>query len=152
MEFLDDFLLPYVDAQSALSLRTCSTLKLCDKKVRVIQIERWWSDLKKKKWTKNVHLLCGIPFKRQNLKCKICKRRQITDAVYMNHKLLFSCAACYGSIEADVIHEVYPQIYSPLHAAFVLFVERGRVEFEHMPTELVLEDLQEFGHENCRTQ
>ena len=146
MEQIEEFLLYYVDRESAKNLRTCSSLRLCERKLKVCKIENWWKKMLLVKWVHNVYEQCGLPYKRQNLTCKMCKTRPISDAVYMNTKLLFSCSACYAGIEADVISEVYPQLYSPLHTAYVLFVERGRIDFNNM----MLEEYNQY--ENCRTQ
>jgi len=146
MEKIEEFLIYYVDKKSAINLRTCSSLRLCDRKVKVCQIENWWYKVCLTNWVRTVYNQSDLPYKRPNLTCKICKIRPISDAVYLNNKLLFSCHSCYGAIEADVLNEVYPQLYSPLHTGYVLFVRRGNVEFENMMTE------GDFAYENCRTQ
>ena len=146
MDKIEEFLIYYVDGASAANLRTCSSLRLCERKVKVCLIQKWWADVLLRKWVRTVYIQSGLPYKHQNTTCKICKTRSISDAVYMNTKLLFSCHACYGGIEADIIQEVYPQMYSPLHTAYVIFVERNRIDFDNMITE------NEFAYENCRTQ
>lgn len=146
MEHIEDLLIHYVDSKTAKNLRTCSKLRICERKVIVCKIEKWWSDILLGKWVRKVYSRSGLPYKRQSTKCKICKTRPISDAVYINKKLLFSCHACYGGIEADVLHEVYPQLYSPLHTAYVIFVERGRIFFDDMVSE------DPYSFENCRTQ
>lgn len=146
MEKVEDFLIFYVDRESARNLMTCSSSRLCERKMKVCRIEKWWAKVLLQKWVRTVYAQAGLPFKKQNTTCKICKRRPISDAVYLNTKLLFSCHACYGGIESDIIHEIYPQLYSPLHTAYVIFIERGRIDFENMMTE------DGFAYENCRTQ
>ena len=84
MEEIEELLLYYVDSESARNLRTCSSLRLCERKVKVHQIEKWWTKVLLAKWVRTVYNRSGLPYKHQNLKCKLCKTRPISDAVYMN--------------------------------------------------------------------
>ena len=146
MDLIDGLIVYYLDVKSAMSLRVCNSKQFCVHKVKVYIIEKWWRDILLKGWVRKVYDCSGLPYKKQQLQCKFCSKRRICDAVLLNRKLMFSCFSCYAGLEADVIHEIYPQIFTPLHTAYVLFVRQNDVNFERMHVEHSEE------YENCRTQ
>tara|TARA_B100001287_G_scaffold263271_1_gene253980 strand:+ start:3096 stop:3539 length:444 start_codon:yes stop_codon:yes gene_type:complete len=147
MNIVWDIVEYYIDERSAISLyMTCSN-KLCAKKRSVAIIERWWINMYLKEWiSKIVELLPSEGYKGNtfNKRCSICKSRCLSEVIVMNNKTMFTCFACFAGVESDLVAEVFPQLYIPLHSSFHLYKISGVVQFNPIYTD--------WQYENCRTQ
>ena len=145
MQLIEDHVLAFLDWRTSGRLRVCSSEKLGDLKFQVCLIEKWWKHISLKKWVKKVYDKFGLSFCRRSLSCRICRKSASTDVVFLNNKLIFCCNACYFGVESDLISEIYPQMYTPLHAEYSEY--SNNIYF----TPILLEEI-DFGFENCRTQ
>lgn len=152
MELIENQLLQFIDMKTCSSLRACSSHMLGNLKFKICKIEIWWKSILHNRWIKDIYESVSLPHKKQPIICKLCKTHPVTEAVYMNTKIIFSCFRCYYGIECDVINEVYPQMYQPLHTTY----STGEIEFKNMVVEEFVrhinEDIDRDVYENCRTQ
>lgn len=130
MDYVEGLVLPYVNLKSAFNMQIVSSSRFFKEKIYVYKIENWYLHLLKQKWIRSVFQKARLPYKKTSVICKLCKRAKITEAVSMNNKLIFSCYACYNCIEGDIISEIYPQLYDPLHISYVCFFKRDDHYFQ----------------------
>ena len=157
MELIENEIMEFIDVKTSSSLRVCSSRLLGDLKFRVCLIESWWKSILNNRWVRDVYESVSLPYKKQPITCKLCKKFPVTEAVYMNTKIIFSCFVCYYGIEADVINEIYPQMYQPLHTTYsTSWLKSGEIKYSNMVVEEFVRqiDIEIDGdvYENCRTQ
>ena len=153
MELVENQILYFIDAKTSVSLRACSSKLLGDLKFKVCVIESWWKSILLNRWMSDVYKSVSLPIQKQPITCKLCKKSPVTEAVYMNTKVIFSCFGCYCAIEDDIINEIYPQMYQPLHTTYsVSWLQSCEVEFSNMMVEEFVGIMVQEDYENCRTQ
>lgn len=158
MDHLEQFLLPYLDIKTAKSIFLTSKLKMGLIKIKACLIEKWWRERVFLNWVKCVYSNIGVPPEKESFICKFCKKNESSDFVYLNHDFIFLCSKCYASLEIDVIHDVFPLLYAPLHARMQKTILIKKVHFKEIYPEYGMFFLGRGGFEeredaeNCRTQ
>jgi len=154
MDILEDQIIEYIDAKTAALARVCSKAMLFNTKFLVNKIEIWYTELLVWCWIREINKIIYkkvpdnycLSYSKGCTKCKLCGEHYISDVVYVNNKLIFSCYICFCQIEDDVLNESSYYQHDTLHTYYDDYKLTKNVTFH------IIQDEIDVSYENCRAQ